>query len=145
LDLPILRGISANGFSLFAAVSLVYFFARSQNLPEIQAQTLAFTTWIVSHIILAFVSRSEAEPLHKLGFFSNRLMNLWALAVIAFLTLVLFVPVVAAQLKIGTISFSQFGIILAVSFVASFWQEIVKIIQFLLPKRPAGQSPLDGA
>ena len=59
-----IRGIAISGLSLFAAVFFSYFYALWWlNLPLEQARTFAFAAWIIGHIILAFVLRSENEPL----------------------------------------------------------------------------------
>jgi Ca2+-transporting ATPase len=52
-----LKGVAASGLSLFAGVTISYFYALWQGLPLVQAQTFAFAAWIFSLMILAFVSR----------------------------------------------------------------------------------------
>lgn len=122
------KGIFASGLSLFAAVTFCYFWAIWQKLPLIQIQTFAFSAWIVGHIILAFVSRSEKEPLFKIGFFSNKVMNLWAIAVFAFLFLAMKIPTLSLYFKISPLAFNQLGLIFIICFFTIFWQEFKKIL-----------------
>jgi Ca2+-transporting ATPase len=130
LNSDMIRGISISGLSLSAAVVVSYIYALSQNFTDIQLQTIAFTTWMIAHILLAFVSRSEKEPLYSLGVFSNRLMDLWALGVAAFLILGLSIPSIGLNLRLAPLTFAQIGIVIAISFVATFWQEVGKTISF---------------
>lgn len=130
LDPQMLKGIAVSGLSLFAAVTLSYFYALWQNLSLDQARTFAFTAWMVSLTILAFISRSEREPLFSLGLFTNRGMNLWAVVAIAFLFIAIGTPAISVYLKLSAITFSQLGGILVISFVATSWLELRKVLLF---------------
>ena len=130
LNSGMIRGIFTSGLSLSAAVAISYMYALSQNVSQIQLQTIAFTTWMIAHILLAFVSRSEKEPLYSLGVLSNRLMDLWALGVAVFLVLGLSVPSIGLNLRLSSLTLTQIGIILVISFVTIFWQEIGKLLSF---------------
>ncbi len=129
-----LQGILISGASLFAAVWIAYYYASTQNLPLVQIQTYAFTAWITGHLILAYVSRSETDPLYKLGFFSNRIMNYWAVLVILFLAILMYVPVAGTQLRVTQIPIKEIATITMFSFIALFWQEILKTIKYLKSK-----------
>ena len=133
LNFQVVKGILVSGFSLFLAVTISYFYARWQNLSIIQTQTFAFATWLIGHIILAFVSRSEKDPLFRLGFFSNKVMNFWAVAVFAFLLIVIEIPALGSHLKLSSLSISQLGFIFGISFLTISWQEFKKIL--LLKKK----------
>jgi len=130
LNPSMIRGIVLSGVSLFIAVSIPYFYALWQNLPLIQAQTLAFSAWIIGHIILAFVSRSEKEPLYALGIFSNKMINLWAIGALTFLLIVTQVSVLGRDLKLQSVTLTQLGLIFVVSFCVIAWIEVVKASSF---------------
>jgi Ca2+-transporting ATPase len=129
MNRSMLNGISMGALSLFAAVTtnflLVWFL--TQNLP--QAQTLAFATWMLGHILLALNFRSEKEPLVKLGFFSNKVMVLWAVLAVATLIVGTTLPVVHDALKITYLSLPDWALVVGVSFAATFWMELRKILQ----------------
>jgi Ca2+-transporting ATPase len=123
------KSLSVGALSLFAAVStsFLYTWYQAQNIA--QAQTMAFATWMLGHIFLALNFRSEREPLAKLGFFSNKVMVLWALAVVATLILGISLPFVHDSLKITNLSLSDWALAAGVSFLATFWMELRKILQ----------------
>ena len=83
--------IFIKGLVLFTSVMGVYFCASFIGLPLLQMQAMAFTAWIFGHIALAYVSRSDREPLYQLGLFTNWVINLWAFCAITFLMLGVYV------------------------------------------------------
>ncbi|HXX86829.1 MAG TPA: cation-transporting P-type ATPase [Candidatus Acidoferrum sp.] len=128
--------MAINAASLFVAVMLAYFYAWLQGLSPITVQAYAFSAWIMGHIILAFVMRSEKEPLSVLGPLSNKIMDLWAVLAFAFLIVALTIPPITSQLKLASIGPEQFIIILAFDLVAIIWQEIAKYILYKRNPKP---------
>jgi Ca2+-transporting ATPase len=129
MNLRMLQGISMGALSLFAAVTtnFLLIWLLTQNLQ--QAQTLAFATWMLGHILLALNFRSEKEPLVKLGIFSNKIMIIWAVLAITTLIVGTSLPVVHEALKITYLSLWDWGLVIVISFVATFWIELKKILQ----------------
>ncbi len=84
----------------------------------------------MGHVILAFVTRSENEPLYVLGPLSNRVMDAWAVLAFSFLLIAVTVPSVGVQLKLSTLGASQLVLIFAFAFVTIVWREIVKLLMF---------------
>jgi Ca2+-transporting ATPase len=135
-DARMIREIAVSAASLFAAVMMAYFYAQWQSLSETEVQTFAFSAWIMGHIILAFVSRSDDEPLYVLGPLSNRVMDAWAVLAISFLLVAITVPSVGLQLRLSTLTASQFGLIFFIALITIGWREIVKMMQFELKRKP---------
>jgi P-type Ca2+ transporter type 2C len=102
------------GAFLFIAVIGVYFYALHLRLPVMEAQTMAFTAWIIGHITLAFVSRAKKETLWSLGFFSNRIINLWGIAAIIFLLVAMYTPIFDRLLDLEPLPVLKLIIIAAV-------------------------------
>jgi Ca2+-transporting ATPase len=127
LDNRMVKGILLSGFSLFLAVSAAYFYASYLGLSQAVAQSYAFCAWIVGHIILAFISRSDSDPLYSLGFLSNRVMNYWAVIVVFFLALAYGVPVITEHLKLSPISLGQMVSVALIALLILSWQEALKV------------------
>jgi Ca2+-transporting ATPase len=124
--------IALGAVSLFAAVTATYLFTWYQNpiSSALQhAQTVAFATWMLGHILLALNLRSDKEPLLKLGILSNRVMLLWALIVIATLLVGTNVTGIANSLKITALTLADWAIVVIAAFTATFWIELRKILQ----------------
>jgi Ca2+-transporting ATPase len=128
IDAGVLKNIAVSGLSLFAAVMIPYGYALSHGWPQAQAQTIAFSAWIIGHILLAFVSRSAKEPLFSLGVFSNKAIDLWAVIAVAFLLLVTRVPALSTPLKLQPIPLGQLGLVFLTSLIVIFWREVPKLI-----------------
>ncbi len=127
-DKGMIAGIGLSGLSLFAAVLVPYLYALSRGFSMEMAQTFAFTAWIMGHVFLAFVSRSEREPLISLGPFTNKAMDVWAAAAFIFLFLILATPL-GTPIKATPIAISQIAFIAAIALIATFWQEALKILK----------------
>jgi Ca2+-transporting ATPase len=132
MNRDMLNGISIGSLSLFAAVVTTFLFTWFQTQSMVQAQTVAFATWMLGHIMLALNFRSEKEPLVKLGFFSNKVMVLWALIVIVALLVGTNLPFLYGSLKITSLTLQEWALVVIVSFVATFWMELQK--QYLIKK-----------
>ena len=97
LDRKAVIDIVFKGLMLFIVVIGVYFLSLANNLPIEVSRTLAFSTWMISHILLAFVSRSDKETVFSLGIFSNKVMIYWAILAIAFLIVTIQIPALAIK------------------------------------------------
>jgi len=137
-----IKDILIKGATLFLAVTFVYFYARFKNLSLAQSQTFAFAAWMLGHVALAFICRSDKESIFSLGIFTNKIIDLWAGAAAVFLILGIYFPFLNTKLNLSAIKFSQLiSIALAVTlFVGSL--ELRKI--FNLNKKSA-KSGLDNA
>jgi Ca2+-transporting ATPase len=130
LNRSMLTSLALGSLSLFAAVTATYLFTWYQNPTSsaIQhAQTVAFATWMIGHILLALNFRSEKEPLSKLGVLSNKVMVLWGLIVIITLLVATNVAGIASSLKITGLAPMDWVLIIVVAFVSTFWIELNKI------------------
>jgi len=123
-----LRSIFIGAACLFAAVSLCYVLTYFRTGSLVYAQTAAFATWIMSHIFLAFNTRSETEPLIKRGLLSNKVMVVWGLAAIVMLVLATVTPILQTLIRTTSLEWSDWLLVLGTSFVATFWIEVVKLI-----------------
>lgn len=131
LNKKTLSGIFAGAGCLFIAVSFVYLYTYYEFSPPnlVYAQTAAFAAWILTHIFLAFNTRSEKLPLIKRGLFSNRIMNLWGLVAIGMLITVTNVPFLQPLIKTSSLTVMDWLVVIAASFASTVWIEIGKLIK----------------
>ncbi|MCX9011278.1 MAG: cation-transporting P-type ATPase [Candidatus Methanoperedens sp.] len=122
-----IKDFLTKGVFLFIGVTSVYFYARSQNLSLREAQTFAFSAWIFGHIFLAYISRSDTEPIFSLGVFSNKVINLWAVAAITFLIMGIYLPFLNDRFNLAPISFTWLILIALVMVFIIGLLEIKKI------------------
>jgi P-type Ca2+ transporter type 2C len=128
LNKPMLKRLFFGALSLFLAVTVTYLFSWYTTADVTYARTVAFATWMFGHIFLALNFRSENEPLIKEGLLSNKVMFLWAL--LAFVTLILgtTLPPLQTALQITSLHSADWLVVFVVSFAATFWMELAKIL-----------------
>jgi P-type Ca2+ transporter type 2C len=128
LNKSMLKRLFLGALSLFIAVTATYLFAYYTTTNVTYARTVAFATWMFGHIFLAFNFRSEREPLIKEGLLSNKVMMLWALLVVVTLLVGTSLPLIQTSLQITSLSSQDWALVIVVSFVATFWMELAKIL-----------------
>jgi Ca2+-transporting ATPase len=103
---------------LFVAVTCVYLYAYAHTSSLVEAQTFAFAAWIIGHVTLAFISRSDRALVVSTGIFSNGIMTVWALLAVAVLLLGIYTPYVAGRLKLAVVSpiglLAVFGVVIVI-------------------------------
>ena len=82
----------------------------------VHAQTVAFAAWILTHIFLVFNTRSMTLPLLKLGVFTNKVMDTWAVVAIAMLIIVTAVPFLQPLIKTTSLSLMDWLLVVVASF-----------------------------
>lgn len=129
MDRSMISSIFKGALGLFLAVSTAYLVTWYRGTGQVAAQTVAFTAWLIGHVLLAMNMRSERQPFKRIGFFSNPFMILWTLAALAFVILVTMAPWLHMLFKTTSLNASQWGLILITTFIGTFWMEIEKIIR----------------
>lgn len=97
LNRRVLADLFAAAATLFLMVTLAYGIVvrlhqaeRSSSSDLVAASS--FAAWLVGHVALAWVMRSDRVSLYQQGWFSNRMMLLWTVCVFGFLAITLAVP-----------------------------------------------------
>ena len=104
IDTSAVRIILFKGGLLFAAVMAAYGWASWRELPPVAVQGCAFAAWMVGHVALAFISRSDRHWIVRHGLFANPVMNLWAVAAIGFLLLTIYLPPLREALRFAPVA-----------------------------------------
>ncbi len=136
------EGIFANGLGvriilqglLFGLLTLVgYFIGFKWTGTEAGGQTMAFMTLSLSQILQAFNMRSD-HSLFKVGFFTNKNLNLAVLASLALVLLVLFTPI---QIAFGLVylPWELYMISLGLILVPTILMELCKTIGLIKPEK----------
>ena len=107
LDRTALLTIASKGAALFLAVMLAYGWETWRGFSLGAIQSCAFTSWMIGHVALAFISRKDREPLTRRGLLSNHVMDIWALAAIAFLLLAVYVSPIREALRFTEITYLE--------------------------------------
>ncbi|MFH1640031.1 MAG: cation-transporting P-type ATPase, partial [Chloroflexota bacterium] len=128
MDSCALTTMTLASLSLTAAVLFNYLSAYYGGRDPTQAGTIAFATWMVGHIFLAFTMRSQRETLFKIGLFTNPAMLIWSAAVVVFLAVITFIPAFHPLMRVTSLTGTDWLMAIVVPFVTVFWYEIKKAV-----------------
>jgi len=120
-------GIFSGGVTLAITVLAVYLYTWFSSGDITVSQTYAFIIWLFGHVALAFNMRTNNVPLTKTGIFSSRAFNIWMAGVIAFLVIVLNVPVLRQYLQLISIGIMPVLCLALTAVIATSWIEIRKL------------------
>ena len=129
LNTSLVTGIALMGTALWVAVFVPYWYALDRGISPGIAQTAAFSSWMIGHILLAFFSRSVHDPLYRIGFFTNRVMVLWAAGALAFLAILLGIPAAGERFGVTQISAGTILAIAGFAFVCMAGFELAKMVK----------------
>jgi Ca2+-transporting ATPase len=128
LNKTMVGGIFSGGFSLGVSVFLAYILTLTQGSSVIHAQTVAFSTWMIGHLVLAMLMRSEREPLYSLGILTNKVILLWIGSAVAFLLLAINVPELGRLFYLTSLNVKDWALVLMCAFLVPAWLEIRKMV-----------------
>ncbi|KPL23069.1 MAG: hypothetical protein AMJ93_05600 [Anaerolineae bacterium SM23_84] len=126
MDRAMIASIFISAVGLFAAVSTVYLFTWYRGADLARAQTAAFVTWLLGHVLLALNMRSESQPVLQLGLFSNRLMVVWATATVVFVVVITLAPGLHAAVKTVSLSAGEWALAVSTALLGTSWMEALK-------------------
>lgn len=129
VDRGMKSGMLLGGGALLAAVTTAYLVYWSQPALQGRATTVAFATWMIAHVLLALVMRTDIDPLTGRTVFSNRIMTAWSLAALATVLLAVSVSWVQGVLKTTGLAARDLGLAFLVSVLAVGWLEGYKRIR----------------
>lgn len=135
LDKSMLVSIFAGGLSLFAAVTAVYLLFWFSPGTHDRAQTAAFATWMVGHVLLAFVLRTNREPLTARAVSANPALVAWSSAAIFLTVLTTAVPPLRPLLRTTGLTARDWALVAGVSAVSVAWIEVLKRVASSSPTR----------
>ena len=113
------------GRSLFGLKDI--FVASQHEGAIVYGQTVAFITLALSQVVQAFNMRSD-KSLFKIGPFKNKILNLSALASVALVALVLFVPGLNTAFGLTVLPYHLYLIGVGLAFVPLLIMELAKAV-----------------
>ncbi|HEU4326462.1 MAG TPA: cation-transporting P-type ATPase [Roseiflexaceae bacterium] len=137
LDRALIVAILVAGLGLGVAVSFAHLSALWAGAELAQAQTAAFFTWLLGHMLLALNLRTERAAVLRLRVGGNRVMAAWALATVAFVLLAASVPPLGGVLRTAPLGGADWLRVTIAATVGASW---LGLYQLALPARPAPDS-----
>ncbi|MBR1796874.1 MAG: cation-translocating P-type ATPase [Clostridiales bacterium] len=125
-------------FAIFVCVAAAFliplthnngFFFSSDVESLMGARTVAFTTLIIAELLRAYASRSERMSVFKLGFFSNKMMNIAVGVSMLLLLAVIYIPGVNSIFDNVALNAAAWLVIIPLSVIPFASSEIYKAIK----------------
>jgi Ca2+-transporting ATPase len=127
LNKTIALRILRNGLFLAMGILIVYLWLYYSTYDVVLAQSAAFVTWLLGHIMLALNLKQEKLSLLKQGVFSNRFGAFWLAGMIILSLSMTTIPFVRPYLHTAPLSLNVWLVILAIVFCSTWWIELSKI------------------
>jgi Ca2+-transporting ATPase len=122
-------GVGMQTVAITAATLAAFFLGADQPLPQPQtAETMAFVTLTISELFRAYTSRSERYPLLKIGFFSNKWMNLAFLSSLILILVVVYVPFLSGVFNTQPLTWAEWAEVIPLLLIPSIVAEVSKVI-----------------
>ena len=134
INKDMLINIAVQSIVMTAAV-LGSFYYGWQNYGLEMGRTYALVTLIVSELLRAYTCRSEKHPLWKIGFFSNRNMNLATVFSFALLVVILLVPGLRDIFNVATLHFHDWDFVILVGLMPLVFGELTKVVKNIVRKK----------
>jgi P-type Ca2+ transporter type 2C len=129
LNWSIALKIAKNGALLAVAILVVYLWLYYRTGDLTVAQTAAFVTWLLGHIMLALNLKQEQLPLLRQGLFSNRFATAWLVGMVGLSLAMTGIPALHAYLHTASLPPGVWIAILLAIFAATWWIEAAKILR----------------
>ena len=128
IDRSVLISMLLASLSLATAVLVNYLVAYYGGKDLVEARTIAFGTWLIGHIYLAFTMRSQRQTLFKLGIITNPVMLIWAAAAVCLLLAITGFSALHPLIRVTSLNWMDWLMILVTPFITVFWHEIKKAV-----------------
>lgn len=115
--------------SLPLALGILFLYVQLYFSYGVQvAQTAAFVSWLLGHILLALNLKQKKVPLLKQGAFSNYFGIFWLCAMIVLSIAITTIPYLYPYIKTTWLPLSLWGELLIIVICCTCWIEIVKLM-----------------
>ncbi|NDJ34647.1 MAG: calcium-translocating P-type ATPase, SERCA-type [Chloroflexi bacterium] len=128
---PIIDGVMRTGMIVQTiaktVVTLIAFFIGLETVGEEHARSLAFIVLAFSELARAYTSRSEFYSVFKIGFFSNKWMQVAVGVSIVLLLGVIYIPFFNPIFDTVPLTLREWGIVLPLVLIPSISAEVTKL------------------
>ncbi|MFC2095107.1 cation-translocating P-type ATPase [Candidatus Bipolaricaulota bacterium] len=134
IDRRMLRGFLVQSSALAGSILGVFWLAL-QGIFSAVAGTMAFATLVLAELFRAYSVRSEDTPILKLGWRSNRWMQMAVATSAVLLLVVLYIPPLARMFEVQFLRLAPWGLILPFALIPMLATESRKVIQRIWRRR----------
>jgi len=127
-------GVAVQTVAITAITLIAYNIGLSHTEPQ-YAETMAFAALSFSELLRAYTARSERYPLWKIGFFSNKWMNIAVITSMFLLLIVIYVPFLNPVFDTLPLGWAEWAKLLPLLIFPSLAAEATKMVGNWVAKR----------
>lgn len=131
LDKSMYGGIIFQAIAISATTLLAFYWAMGRYGVETHMthiRTIVMVTLITAELLRSFSSRSQDYTLFRIGFFTNKSMNLSVLGAFLLTVAVVYVPVLAGIFNLEPLTFTDWEIVMMFAFIPLVAGELYKAL-----------------
>jgi len=131
IDKDMYIGIAFQAIAIAATVLLAFYWAMQRYGVEthlVHIRTITMATLISAELLRSFSSRSQEYTLFKIGFFTNKSMNLSVLGAFALTVAVIYVPFLADMFNLEPLTLNDWEIVAMFSSIPLIAGELYKMV-----------------
>ena len=142
IDHSMTVNIIVQSLAMTAAVLGAYYFG-GHNYNLATGRTYAFMTITLCELFRAYACRSERFTLAKIGFFSNRAMNIAAVISFLLLAVVILIPGLRSVFSVVSFNWEDWDFVILVSLIPLLFGELTKVVKNLFLRKKQRQNYKD--
>jgi P-type Ca2+ transporter type 2C len=115
------------GFGVLIVTFALFYFVIKNGRSELEARSFAFSTLILSNLMLIVINLSWTKSIHKIIAVGNKILFIVFGGAILSLMVVLYIPFMADLFHLAPLYASDFILIVGAVFASLMWFEILKL------------------
>jgi P-type Ca2+ transporter type 2C len=123
------------GIGVLIATFALFLFSIKSGMSEIEARSFAFTSLVLSNLMLIAINLSWRKNIHKIILSANKILLIVFIGALSSLFIVLNVPFFSELFHLAPLRPKDFALIVTVVFFSLIWFEVFKIFKNINQKR----------
>ncbi|MFZ2205412.1 MAG: cation-translocating P-type ATPase [Minisyncoccia bacterium] len=115
------------GFGVLIVTFALFYFVIKNGRSETEARSFAFSSLVLSNLMLIVINLSWSKSVHKIIVGGNRILYAVFIGAILSLMAVLYVPFLADLFHLAPLYLNDFILIVGAVFISLMWFEILKL------------------
>ncbi|HEY5589193.1 MAG TPA: cation-translocating P-type ATPase, partial [Candidatus Paceibacterota bacterium] len=115
------------GFGVLLVTFALFYFVIKNGRSELEARSFAFSTLVLSNLMMIIINLSWTKSIHKIIASGNKILFAVFLGAILSLLAVLYIPFMADLFHLAPLYLNDFILIIVAVFVSLMWFEILKL------------------
>ncbi|MEI7424720.1 MAG: cation-translocating P-type ATPase, partial [Candidatus Staskawiczbacteria bacterium] len=119
----------AQGLGVFIVTFALFFYAIKTGKSDIEARSFAFSSLVISNLMLIAVNLSWKQNIHKIFLSANKILFIIFIGGVSLLAAVLYIPFMANLFHLAPLHLNDVILISTSVFIGLMWFEVLKLFK----------------